>query len=118
MVAVNHCDQAIPPSRMQLIDIYWLGFQAEEAESLKSMLAPSQLIKGTVSVMERVPEAAFGLSDLTANLCRQDDGKMRIPVLEQLLTHLRGTGPVEVHTHSCVLQEKACNAMLFMSPPA
>ena len=77
--------------------------QAEDAQGLKDMLAPSQLIKGTVSVMERVPEAAFGLSDLTANLCRQDEGKLRIPVLEQLLAHLRGTRLAQVRSLFLIL---------------
>ena len=75
------------------------------AQNFQELLAPTQLIKGTVSVMERVPEAAFGLSDLTANLCQQDDGKMRVPVLEQLLANLRGTRSVKVESaHDVLLQ--------------
>ena len=62
------------------------------------MLTPIQLVRGAIAVMERVPDAAFGLSDLVANLCQRDDGKLRNQILEQILINLRGDQSIEVRT--------------------
>ena len=70
--------------------------QEGEAQNLKAMLTPIQLVKGAIAVMERVPDAAFGLSDLVANLCQRDDGKLRNQILEQILINLRGDQSIEV----------------------
>lgn len=72
--------------------------QEGEAQHLKAMLTPIQLVRGAIAVMERVPDAAFGLSDLVANLCQRDDGKLRNQILEQILINLRGDQSIEVRT--------------------
>ncbi|KAK9866343.1 hypothetical protein WJX84_006185 [Apatococcus fuscideae] len=72
----------------------------EDAQSLKAMLTPIQLVRGAIAVMECVPDAAFGLSDLVANLCQRDDGKLRNQILEQILINLRGDQSIEMEVNS------------------
>lgn len=93
--------------------------QEGEAQNLKAMLTPIQLVKGAIAVMERVPDAAFGLSDLVANLCQRDDGKLRNQILEQILINLRGDQSIEVCYQILLLvclPFRACKHLLTNSP--
>ena len=48
------------------------------------------LVDGAVSVLARVPKAAFSLADLLTAACRHEGGKERELVLSRLIGHLRG----------------------------